>query len=151
MAVQYAFVNTHGEVLQVLSPGADTDYTEGEMYSGMMAVAVSSETIGEDLMNNKYYHNNEWLDKPTRPSSGHWYVFENQQWVAGGFDLLQEIRFKRNQLIGESDWTQLSDSPLSSQLKQDWATYRQSLRDITDDLTGISTPDDVVWPTKPGG
>ena len=33
-------------------------------------------------------------------------------------------------LLSGSDWTQLPDSPLSSTKKAEWATYRQSLRDL---------------------
>ena len=55
----------------------------------------------------------------------------------------QEIR---NILLKQSDWTQLSDVPLSEEEKQKWAVYRQSLRDITKDFL---TPDRVVWPSRP--
>lgn len=37
------------------------------------------------------------------------------------------VRAKRNQLLTDSDWTQLSDSPVD---KTAWATYRQQLRDL---------------------
>ena len=37
---------------------------------------------------------------------------------------------KRISLLSGSDWTQLPDSPLSSTKKAEWATYRQSLRDL---------------------
>ena len=56
------------------------------------------------------------------------------------------LRTKRNTLLAESDWTQLSDSPLTTEQKSSFATYRQDLRDITDDY---SSPVDVIWPTKP--
>lgn len=56
------------------------------------------------------------------------------------------IREERNRLLAESDWTQFTDSPLTSEQKAEWATYRQALRDIT---TQASVHDDVVWPTKP--
>jgi hypothetical protein len=55
------------------------------------------------------------------------------------------IRFNRNQLLTDSDWTQLNDAPLTTQKRNEWATYRQALRDITNALT----PNDVIWPTKP--
>ena len=57
-----------------------------------------------------------------------------------------EVRSQRNQLLSESDWTQIPDSPLSDSNKTAWATYRQALRDITDNATSL---DDVTWPTKP--
>lgn len=57
-----------------------------------------------------------------------------------------EIRTKRNRLLYESDWTQLPNGPLSSELQTAWATYRQALRDIT---AQPGFPTDVVWPTSP--
>jgi len=36
----------------------------------------------------------------------------------------------RNWLLLSSDWTQLLDSPLSDEQKQQWAVYRQQLRDF---------------------
>jgi hypothetical protein len=53
-------------------------------------------------------------------------------------------RYKRNNLLAQSDWTQLPDVPDS--LKQVWATYRQALRDVT---LQAGFPTDVVWPTQP--
>jgi|11_taG_2_1085331.scaffolds.fasta_scaffold01942_6 hypothetical protein len=59
------------------------------------------------------------------------------------YDLLRE---DRNKALAESDWTQFNDSPLSGVKKQEWATYRQQLRDLpanTDD------PANPVWPIQP--
>ena len=53
------------------------------------------------------------------------------------------VRSKRESLLASSDWTQLPDSPVE---KAAWATYRQSLRDITSQAT---FPTEVTWPTKP--
>jgi len=55
------------------------------------------------------------------------------------------IRHRRNEFLLECDWTQLQDSPLSEQKQQEWQTYRQSLRDITEQ----PDPFNIVWPTKP--
>lgn len=60
-----------------------------------------------------------------------------QQWSS--------IRSRRNQLLAESDWTQISDSPLSVEEKELWATYRQELRDMTQQ----ADPFDISWPTAP--
>ena len=59
---------------------------------------------------------------------------------------LDEVRAERNVKLAETDWTQSPDSPLTDSQKTSWATYRQSLRDITDSATSL---DDVTWPTKP--
>ena len=44
--------------------------------------------------------------------------------------LLQAVRHRRNQLLSDSDWTVLPDSPKD---KNAWEVYRQQLRDITND------------------
>ena len=52
------------------------------------------------------------------------------------------IRAERNKLLVESDWTQLPDAPVDAAA---WATYRQTLRDITDQ----ANPFAIVWPQGP--
>ncbi len=37
---------------------------------------------------------------------------------------------ERHNLLVDSDWTQLPDSPLTDTDKQAWAIYRQQLRDL---------------------
>lgn len=44
---------------------------------------------------------------------------------------ISSIRQSRNRKLAESDWTQLPDSPLSEEKKEEWKVYRQKLRDIT--------------------
>lgn len=53
-----------------------------------------------------------------------------------------QIRLERNVLLSECDWTQVADAPVD---KLAWATYRQSLRDITLQ----SDPFNIVWPSAP--
>jgi len=60
-------------------------------------------------------------------------------------DKWSEIRYSRNELLIECDWTQLSDSPLSEQKQQEWQTYRQALRD----MTLQTNPFSIIWPSKP--
>jgi len=57
-----------------------------------------------------------------------------------------EVRGDRNALLAASDWTQVSDAPLTASEKQAWAAYRQTLRDIPQDF---ASPDDVTWPVAP--
>ena len=73
---------------------------------------------------------------------------EEKAWNDGAFDrALDDLRTTRNKLLAESDWTQSRDVTLSND--DDWKTYRQSLRDITKDLTTVDDVDKVTWPTKP--
>ena len=55
------------------------------------------------------------------------------------------VRSGRDSLLSESDWTQFNDSPISGSTLTDWQTYRQSLRDITNQ----SDPYDITWPNIP--
>ena len=71
-------------------------------------------------------------------------------WSAGAFDRsLASLRAKRNSLIASSDWTVLSDSPLSAELKTAWLEYRQDLRDITEGVNTEAKVKAVVFPDKP--
>ena len=54
-----------------------------------------------------------------------------------------EIRYLRNSLLTECDWTQLSD--VSESIRTSYQSYRQSLRDITNQ----SDPFNISWPVKP--
>ena len=53
-----------------------------------------------------------------------------------------DIRNQRNIVLAETDWMALSDTTMSPA----WASYRQALRDITEQA---GFPYSVVWPTKP--
>jgi len=49
------------------------------------------------------------------------------------------VRAERNKLLADCDWTQLPDASADAAA---WATYRQALRDITDQ----PNPFNIVWP-----
>jgi len=75
---------------------------------------------------------------------------EATAWANGAFDrAIAGLRSKRNALIASSDWTVLSDSPLSAELKTAWLEYRQDLRDITEGVNTEAKVKAVVFPDKP--
>lgn len=55
------------------------------------------------------------------------------------------VRMERNRKLMMCDWTQLADAPLSNIQMQEWASYRQTLRDITTQ----SDPFNILWPVSP--
>ena len=57
-----------------------------------------------------------------------------------------DTRAYRDKLVAETDYTQVSDSPLPIEKKAEFTAYRQALRDIPQTY---DNPDDIVWPTKP--
>lgn len=52
----------------------------------------------------------------------------------------------RLNLLSTSDWTQLPNAPLTDAKKQEWAEYRQSLRNITEQT---NYPFEINWPVAP--
>lgn len=63
------------------------------------------------------------------------------------YDEQKDIRDIRNALLRDSDYTQLSDAPLTNEKKDEWVEYRQTLRDIPQTYEKI---EDIIWPQKPG-
>ena len=57
--------------------------------------------------------------------------------------VMAQLRFHRDVLLAQSDWTQLPDVPIAT--KEAWAVYRQALRDITLQ----ADPFNIVWPVAP--
>ena len=71
---------------------------------------------------------------------------EETIWNNGALDrALNNLRFKRNLLLAETDWLANSDVTMSS----DMTTYRQALRDLTNGLTTVEQIEAVIFPTKP--
>lgn len=82
----------------------------------------------------------------------HWYYDAATDTFSGPTDAEQEdldmqaLRSKRGDLLAQTDWTQFNDSPLDNTKKQEWATYRQQLRDLP---STTSDPSNPTWPTRP--
>lgn len=73
---------------------------------------------------------------------------EETAWNNGAFDrAMADLRSKRDRLLASSDWVMMSDSPIAD--KTNWETYRQSLRDITENLTTVEQVQAVEFPNKP--
>jgi hypothetical protein len=60
--------------------------------------------------------------------------------------LYGEIREQRNKLLIGCDWTQARDSPLTIEKQDEWAVYRQALRDLPNT---VIDPTNVTWPVPP--
>ena len=73
---------------------------------------------------------------------------EETAWNNGAFDrAMADLRSKRDRLLASCDWVMMSDSPIAD--KTAWETYRQALRDITENLTTVEQVQAVEFPTKP--
>ena len=63
-------------------------------------------------------------------------------------DIAENHRITRNKLLADSDWTQMNDSPLTNEVKTQWAVYRSELRNLTDDAAWPNLSDSD-WPVAP--
>lgn len=68
-------------------------------------------------------------------------------------DYSKDFRIFRNERLLESDWTQLADTQLTQEKKEEWRLYRQELRDLPKNIedlkplvVNLSHPD---WPVQP--
>ena len=88
-------------------------------------------------------------------STGYWVVDAEAETVVNNQDQAdadalasnwERLRRERNAKLAESDWTQYADSPLSDEVKAEWAVHRQLLRDLPDTTDDPANP---TWPEVP--
>jgi len=69
---------------------------------------------------------------------------QEAEYAAGATDrAAAEARTERDSKLAETDWTQVADAPVS---QEDWAAYRQLLRDVP---LQAEFPITIAWPTEP--
>lgn len=83
---------------------------------------------------------------------GKWYT----NWIAIDIDddakialderVAESVRIERNNRLSETDWVVIKALETNSPLSTEWISYRQALRDITQQ-SGF--PWNIVWPSKP--
>lgn len=86
------------------------------------------------------------IEVSERPAERYYWNFATNQWQEDTNKHWEEIRQKRNELLFESDWTQLLDSPLTEQQKVEWTIYRQQLRNLPEIFVNCEA---VIFPIPP--
>jgi hypothetical protein len=80
---------------------------------------------------------NEIRERETPVELPHHDVFHDERWVY--------VRKERDLLLSQSDWMVARSAETGEPMAQEWAQYRQALRDITDQRN----PFLIVWPEMP--
>lgn len=83
---------------------------------------------------------NAWQEHEWNASAKRWLAKPTLQARAA------TMREQRGRLLAASDWTQMNDSPLSSETKAAWAAYRTALRQLPEQP---GFPDNITWPDPP--
>lgn len=124
----------------------------------MKYAIIDSENIVENIViaDSEFAEERGWVELPEDERVGIGWIFDGTNFIdtsdpeAELAELAaksaENIRSKRNDLLDQSDWTQLVDSPLSSEEKSAWALYRQELRNVPEQET---FPRTVEWPLSP--
>ena len=86
--------------------------------------------------------NTEFLNYSVELVDNVWTVVYSKQ-QRSEEEVTEIMRLKRDNLLKESDWTQLSDVSVDATA---WATYRQELRDLP---SQEGFPFNITWPTQP--
>lgn len=98
----------------------------------------------EDNVNDFYVQDRKLYRKPASPDPSFIWDVKTNKWVDpyDKEERLALLRKKRNQMLRDSDWTQLADVDLTPEKILEWKEYRRRLKDIT-------KLDAVVWPKEP--
>lgn len=139
----------------------------GVIIEGPRALPTSWENIsGLNLLGQDELKNLGWLPHRLVEFTGQHKVITNTVFTVGADEVVESyesrdmtqdeidsennarwdgVRRTRDQKLKDSDYTQLGDAPLTDAEKLNWATYRQALRNITNQ----SSPDSIQWPQEP--
>lgn len=104
------------------------------------------EGIADDAT--QYIENGQIIDMSPKPNGEAVFDYETKQWVLNYPAQENDVKNKRDALLYQSDWTQIPNNPLTPAKQDEWAVYRQELRDITNQP---GYPFNVIWPTPPQG
>jgi hypothetical protein len=63
------------------------------------------------------------------------------------FQFIFELRSIRNTLLAHTDWTQVSDAPLTKAKKDKYKSYRKALRDLPLKYDTITSIEEVNFPS----
>ena len=127
---------------EIKSSGSSIDIESQDIPAGFLILEVKSDPFSQ------YVKNNIIKDIPKKPNFKCDFDFSSEVWVESPLKQKEAINFQRSALLYKSDWTQIPGGPLTPELQQQWADYRQELRDIS---LQSGYPFNVVWPTPPQG
>lgn len=128
--------STTGQILRVVNTNEiDSQIGEGESF-----------IEGEFDDVSYYIENDAAVQIPTQPSEYSVFDYTTKQWVLTPDLASADVLTTRNKLLFSTDWTQIPNNPLTSEMQAEWATYRQELRDVPQQS---GYPYNVVWPVAP--
>lgn len=107
---------------------------------------VVAEGIADPL--NQLISDGALINIPTQPSKYHRWDWDSLCWKNEITFEIERVRRIRNVKLQRSDWVDSpgAESRISTQELAEWQSYRQKLREMTENFD----PENVVWPEQPG-
>ena len=130
ISTDWSYIPSGVHAVQWDGSSGEVEYTDGRPNVGITSLGVYEPAIT--------HHENERLRIAA--------IVAAEQAQLADKDWDNEFRRQRRFILEDCDWTQATDSPLSSSKKTEWATYRQALRDVP---ANTSDTKNVSWPTEP--
>ena len=140
----------NGEIQALRLPKGANNTPEGYSGTGIFVVYIGFEIDNKPLFMQTHYYDfttNSFHEREMPPNPiAYW---ENGAWTWDVNKFLDLVRQERDIRLGESDWTQVADVPLTFQQVAESRQYRQELRDIVSVCAEFTRLEDIPWPTKP--
>lgn len=135
------YFTVYNDVGQILQSGQcmDEDY-DLQKGDGQFIIELATNPATQ------YIANGEVVAIPPKPNYESHFDYASGQWVGDSVKQEAVVISQRNGLLYSSDWTQIPNNPLTPEVQQQWAVYRQALRDVT---SQSGYPFNVIWPTPP--
>lgn len=138
--MNYTIINTsNGEILKTITCPED-------QISGQYDALTQSCLEGTYSDENYYYGSGTFIAKPVKPEGFFQFNNTTKLWAPDSIAATISVTSQRRELLISSDWTQLPNSPLTIEQQEQWASYRQELRDISKQVGYLTN---VLWPNKP--
>ncbi|WP_159913011.1 tail fiber assembly protein [Pantoea sp. 18069] len=135
--VQFTLYKPFGQIRLVGS--ALADQVLSQMQEGDGVVYGMSDPATQYVVAGKI------VDLPVKPGAHHDFDYSAKQWIFNAESAWAAIRLRRDQLMSASDWRVARATERSELLDQQWKSYRQALRDITEQ----PDPSNIQWPVEP--
>lgn len=151
MNIKYvAFIGSNGEIKSMRFARASNNPAEGYNADHDATIVHITEDINglDQYMRTHVYRDGSFVTRTEKPNPAA--TWNGTTWTWDIEDMRDLVRGRRLDKLNTSDWTQVSDVPLTDAKKAEWATYRQSLRDMPTLVdSDTSSVDSLTWPTEP--
>lgn len=141
----------NGEIKSIRLPQGANNPEEGYNDETQCHIVYIRQEIDNKpkFMETHYYSflSNSFVQRPEKPNR--LATWENGEWVCSKETFLTLVRPERDKKLFLSDWTQMPDSPLTTEEKLQWARYRQALRDFPSTINIERSLEHLQWPPQP--